>query len=587
MVELSEKERRSIRSNFDLKAAFNCFDVNGCGSIRAVELKECMVLLGLEPTQAELLIVSAEHGLDMDGNLTFDLFLKIMKSCTELKRNGERPRRPSMRGQVEDYQTEVHCIVYTGGPCTSRAVVVDAIVKALSTKGISIVTAPDVRHVLEPAGCVLRDICPEYVLPLLHLQMQLEQTFTQIAFTRCAPSLVLLDRGIFDLRSGLSVEAWSNIMTGGDFEESDLLARYDGVLHLVTCADGAESLYEPQCGETAEEALRVDANSRASWWRHCDVGLMSNTADGTDGKIERSLEFVTQQLLEKPMAAWQPRRASPKLANSNNESKVLRLACTGDSQSLADLRCVVESKGIDFYIVPEVTPILAAGGCDPTTSGGEKRIVYEVAAFQLQLQLENTIVQIASANRKPSVVVSCRGVMSVAVQLPTRTWAKVLEALRLTERTLEKAVSQRYDTVLHMPCRAGEDTEFERKLVSAWSKHPSVVRIEEESDEGRHQLIVDTVTSWVAHRIAALPDGQRLLFEKELLSSEILKLFPSNTTSGERVISPAKFTSLMQHVGAEWSNEQTDSLLSAAGMQDKEQVPLEDLFKWVFVSPVL
>ena len=98
---------------------------------------------------------------------------------------------------------------------------------------------------------------------------------------------------------------------------------------------------------------------------------------------------------------------------------------------------------------------------------------------------------------------------------------------------------------------------------------------------------VTKVTSWVAHRIAALPDEQRLLFEKELLSCEKLKLFPSNTTSGERVISPAKFTSLMQYVGAEWSNEQTDSLLSAAGMQDKEQVPLEDLFKWVFVSPVL
>ena len=51
-----------------------------------------------------------------------------------------------------------------------------------------------------------------------------------------------MDRGIMDIPAYLPRESWLEILQAQGLTESQLLERYDLVLHLVSAADGAESV---------------------------------------------------------------------------------------------------------------------------------------------------------------------------------------------------------------------------------------------------------------------------------------------------------------------------------------------------------
>jgi len=57
----------------------------------------------------------------------------------------------------------------------------------------------------------------------------------------------LCDRGVFDFSAYVKPHTWQQVMTRQGWSHHDSNAimhkRYDAVLHLVTCADGAEEFY--------------------------------------------------------------------------------------------------------------------------------------------------------------------------------------------------------------------------------------------------------------------------------------------------------------------------------------------------------
>lgn len=56
--------------------------------------------------------------------------------------------------------------------------------------------------------------------------------------------MVLCDRGLVDGSAYVSEELWSAVMDEVGMSNTQLRdKRYDGIIHMVTAADGAESFY--------------------------------------------------------------------------------------------------------------------------------------------------------------------------------------------------------------------------------------------------------------------------------------------------------------------------------------------------------
>ena len=89
----------------------------------------------------------------------------------------------------------------------------------------------------------------------------------------------------------------------GSITEEYLLKRYDGVIHLVTAADGAEAHYKHGLvtddrgltvyrRETPAEAVEQDRKLQQAWRAHPNHVIVSNGAEGFKQKIEQATEAV-------------------------------------------------------------------------------------------------------------------------------------------------------------------------------------------------------------------------------------------------------------------------------------------------------
>ena len=109
----------------------------------------------------------------------------------------------------------------------------------------------------------------------------MERCMTDLAARTERPTIVVFDRGLLDCKAYMSSDMWDlavaeldNELRGhsrpqGSITEAHMRARYDGVIHLVSAADGATEHYkygvvEDDSGgqvyrrETPHEAIEID-----------------------------------------------------------------------------------------------------------------------------------------------------------------------------------------------------------------------------------------------------------------------------------------------------------------------------------------
>merc|ERR1712083_385096 len=115
------------------------------------------------------------------------------------------------------------------------------------------------------------------------------------------PTIVVFDRGLRDCRAFLSEQDWQTGLKklneelpngpAGRITDDYTYKRYDGVIHLVTAADGAAEFYkfgivEDDSGnkvyrrETPAEARDQDRNLQTAWQGHAKHVIVGNTRDG-------------------------------------------------------------------------------------------------------------------------------------------------------------------------------------------------------------------------------------------------------------------------------------------------------------------
>ena len=95
--------------------------------------------------------------------------------------------------------------------------------------------------------------------------------------------LVIYDRALMDDKAYISDEEFAEVLSHFDGRtEQSVLAGYDAVIHLVTCAKGAEFAYNlgnEARTESLEYAREMDDRTLRAWSRHPNLRIIDNSVD--------------------------------------------------------------------------------------------------------------------------------------------------------------------------------------------------------------------------------------------------------------------------------------------------------------------
>ena len=197
--------------------------------------------------------------------------------------------------------TPVFKLVLTGGPCGGKTSALKRIEERLP--GWDLYTVPEVPSIMLAGGCKYpgndlekREALLAFETGLIQLQMQMEDSFLQVARSTGRPSVVVFDRGACDVAAYLPAEIWGELLVANGWTTESLLSRYDCVVHLVTAADGAEAFYtlanNAVRSETPEHARDLDAKILAAWASHPAHRVVDNSSD-FNGKMDRAWQAVS------------------------------------------------------------------------------------------------------------------------------------------------------------------------------------------------------------------------------------------------------------------------------------------------------
>lgn len=237
-------------------------------------------------------------------------------------------------GRVSQYykheRTRVVRIVLTGGPCAGKSSSLHHFTEAAKREGFDVYTAPEAATLIFNCGMSFpqsEEKILEFQKALFKLQLQMERSMTHMAATTGRPSIIIFDRGLMDGRAYMTPKMWSQLLDdvareGRDavtvedgVSEPSILQRYDGVVHMVTAADGAAPFYkhgdvQDDAGnwvhrrETPEEAVELDHRTRSCWEQHPRHVVVHNPQaeqhgrlDPVDPVFEEKLAVATEAVL--------------------------------------------------------------------------------------------------------------------------------------------------------------------------------------------------------------------------------------------------------------------------------------------------
>ena len=174
-------------------------------------------------------------------------------------------------------------VAVTGGPCAGKTTALNSLRQTLPALGLTVSVVPEFSTLFFEGGAGFPvDVTASRAHQLawermkLRAQMATEDAFRAIAEASATPSLVLVDRGAFDVKAftrlfgqGAGDDEWRAMLEEEGWTERALLRRYDAVIHMVSAAVDAPRRYD-QFGnaarrETRSEAKEQDAAIRRAW----------------------------------------------------------------------------------------------------------------------------------------------------------------------------------------------------------------------------------------------------------------------------------------------------------------------------------
>lgn len=135
---------------------------------------------------------------------------------------------------------------------------------------------------------------------LIELQLQMEQSFYNIARSTGHHSVIIYDRGILDVAAFMPRRLWPVLLKQNTWLREGLLGvleRYDLIIHMTTAADGAVShyKYDDREKESIADAIALDHRIKASYQGHPNYHIIDNSTNFAQ-KLERTLASVKETI---------------------------------------------------------------------------------------------------------------------------------------------------------------------------------------------------------------------------------------------------------------------------------------------------
>lgn len=212
-------------------------------------------------------------------------------------------------------------IVLTGGPCAGKTTVLAKLEQDLTEKGYKVFVVPESATELIKSGIRPTDEngigLYEFQKQLLIYQLQKEMLYERVANIFPSNKIVIIyDRGLLDNKAYVADNEFTNILKYVDkhlnieLNETNIVDRYDMVLHLVTSALGYSNNYTLENNkartETKEEAIKVDRRTLSCWGIHPNLQVI-NSSDNFDEKIDNVLNTI-HNFLGNPVQIIQERK---------------------------------------------------------------------------------------------------------------------------------------------------------------------------------------------------------------------------------------------------------------------------------------
>ena len=200
----------------------------------------------------------------------------------------------------------IYRIVITGGPCSGKTTMIPEIADRLRERGFRVYTAPEAAALAFGAG-VTKDFDKltthqklRYFRAMASYVMDHEDKFLEFANTGDIPTVIICNRGVVDLQKYMEHSTWQALLDECGWNAVELRdKRYDGVIHLVTAADGAESVYTEKFKSKYElnvnQAIEVDKKLRASWCGHPQFYVVDNRKEFIEKK-QKAFDAVARIL---------------------------------------------------------------------------------------------------------------------------------------------------------------------------------------------------------------------------------------------------------------------------------------------------
>ena len=197
----------------------------------------------------------------------------------------------------------IYKVVLTGGPAAGKTTLISRILKEFDQDdGWRVITIPETATELisgfglKPfGGCMSMLAFQDFVIAdQIHKEA--------LALKACdvveeENILILYDRALMDDKAYISDDEFKEVIARFDGRtEESVLNNYDMVLHLVTCAKGAEFAYD--LGNTArtesvEYAREMDDRTLRAWKGHHNLRIIDNSVD-FDDKLQRAVWAIQQ-----------------------------------------------------------------------------------------------------------------------------------------------------------------------------------------------------------------------------------------------------------------------------------------------------
>ena len=191
-------------------------------------------------------------------------------------------------------------IVLTGGPAAGKTTLISRILKEFKSEdGWKVITVPETATELisgfgfGPFSNVMSMEDFQYFV----VEDQLHKERLALRAAETVPEekvLVIYDRAVPDDNAYVSDEHYAKVLARFGLTPEEIMGHYDAVLHLVSCAKGAEYAFNYGNAaryESIEDARALDDRTLLAWKAHHSLHIIDNSVDFED-KIERAIAQI-------------------------------------------------------------------------------------------------------------------------------------------------------------------------------------------------------------------------------------------------------------------------------------------------------